>query len=270
MAVPSVGADRIITLYGSLCCVVTNWPGVHHHLDENRDNHRLGNIIPLRSDLNSHIIETDRRKWARGISALRPPLDHSSLFAIAKTLFDTGRYIQGYGCSRLGCFLYARTNKFADSNARKTRSSDLTIKFAANALLNLRNISETAGVMEMALDTIKRTIVLIIKSDDEIAKLEVSTKANLALEIGSYFRDYRRLREAKTWIDLALYINRGRHADIEARALQHYGIVLAGSHQSVRAIDMLKRSLDMTDVGKFPFAQTNYLLWLENIHLDQF
>ena len=213
-----------------LKCVVTNQYGECevHHLDENPNNSNSQyNLLPLRSDLNKNIENRKNHYLLECITTL-------GLANRATYYYSRGDFAYGYGCSILGVSLAAKEPWHAPYPATYFVNADDAIFFAANALLNLRPINRL-DYATYVLQTYVHPLII-----NHGAEVERPTRARLAMEIGSYFRDTGDYRMAQTFIKLARHTlaNEPRSTRVKvltARLHQHEGInkLIAGDHKGV-------------------------------------
>lgn len=252
--IPARVERRLNGTFRRKTCVVRGTPLTNHwhHLDEDNTNSTFHNLIPLSAGLNSNI-ESHRKQW----DELEPDLGEESLWKAAKVHYRSGFFGLAYGCARLASFLQAKHLKNWDS----------TIRFASYALLSIRPLWE----LDLASDTLRRSVINIFTTDDRRREIEPSTRAELALEIGSYFRDAVRPSVASKWDDLADRWNqKSKHrkdSDFLFRLALHGGVTLIGHQELQRGIEQIERTIANIPAGSFRFVHTNGALWLAKAQL---
>ena len=246
--------ERVLQFYGG-ACVLTNAPisgSDLHHLDENNANSVFENLIPLSAELNEAI---ERNK--HGLHAAHPRLSPEAISSEAGNRYDNNQFQQAYACNRLGAFLCKQ----------QYSQPDMALKFSARALHSVRAINNLA----LAEDAIRRTIIPILI--DERDTLDWEGKALLALELGSYFRDYGRLREAGNWLDICEnLIDRERRdsplaREIRFRKCQHNMFVAILLNDPLSVDYWMRRQRETR--YSYTFGETNSLFWRAHFQYRQ-
>lgn len=248
--------EEVLQFYGGVC-VLTNAVTLAidlHHLDDNHANSVFANLIPLSGELNGAI---DRIKHGR--HAPHPLLQPEAIESEARRRYDNNKFQQAYACNRLGAFLCAS----------QYNQPDLALRFSARALLSLRAINN----VELAEDTIRRTVIPILADARKLDLPDWEGKALLALELGSYFRDYGLLREAGAWLKICegLINHASRNStlakEIKFRKYQHAMFVAMAMGDAVAADYWMRRQ---AETGySYTFGETNNLFWLAQFRYNQ-
>lgn len=206
-----------------LRCVVTG--SVHpdlHHLDEAESKYwHINNVVPIEARLNKAI--EHRQSWEHARELYPDTLSDTAI-----DHFHNTRLSHAYACNRLGAFICVPHNRGTFPHIGE--DSDKGLALSANALINLRALSCVA----LAEDTLDRSVLHILKNDRLRHGVTETTKAMLATEIGSYFRDFAEppefalLGSALQWCDIAESLIRActsKSADrIRVRLCQHRAI----------------------------------------------
>jgi hypothetical protein len=187
-----------------------------HHLDEDDENNpRIGNLVPLSRNLNQ-AIETARNSRSHHLTE---DLNTGRIRDAAFVSWKAGRFAHSYGANRLGSFL--------EKNYRNNPSQSLL--FATEALHGLRPLS----AQEYAIDTINRNILPLVSDPHYSLRLTNDSLAALCKEIASWFLDSEDYREFNKWKKLgrrfaavSLTTDSDTSAIIRARLLQHHGFTL--------------------------------------------
>lgn len=247
-----------------LVCVVTMDPNFDHpelhHLDEDKTNWNVMNVVPLRGDFNQAI------EYRQKVHRLPFDLLPNALATRAQHWYHLGFFPQAYGCARLACHLALKPYKDAPL---KHADADGAIRFASDALLNIRSIHQ----VQFAADTL-RVVEPVLRS--RVDDITGETKARLLAEIGSYFRDYGLPVLAFQCSTVAAH-HLGSpvtlvQKDLGVRLLQHRGMALASKGK--RAAEAVKRYFAESEeiqkqTGAYKEGSGTKDLWLSRIALRQ-
>ena len=214
------------------CLVTGAYDNVeYHHIDEDSSNSKdPHNLLPLDSKLNSKIENRHRR-------FLEPELTEHNLESRARHYYARGNFAKGYGCSVLGLSLTTTKPKKSKLPLERHIKPNWAGVFAAGALVNLRPINRP----KVAADALSKIFIPLLHEWG--FKIELPTRAGLAMELGSYFRDAGKLVRASDSIELSKHSLRFAVASetvdtLLARLAQHEAIVavFAGHPEKARAL----------------------------------
>ncbi|GEM_PF-4443888 len=235
---------RLETFYEAKTCVVTEGTTAveWHHLDEDRSHTTFENLVPLSKGING-IIDTKRKVKEADLGR---ELSYQQLEFKAKELNDAGRYSRAYACNRVGSWVHRY-------------DIDRALKFTAFALLNLRPLH----AMELAEDVLKRDVIPLLQQEQS---LTISTKAQLAHEIGLYYRGLWAPAPARTWLELAKRLakkERSLPAPFRGRLMQSEGINrLITRDLRNETLDLFEEAKDLAGEGQdFLFSIGNHALY---------
>jgi len=126
------GRDRELRSYfGAKKCVVTDFsPATWHHLDDDPQNHVLGNLVPLEGCLNDSLGKAALESRKGGRPLLDARLTPEALATRAMSHYLEWRIAPAYGCARLAVFV-------AREYCRRTASE--VLEFASNAFWYARH-----------------------------------------------------------------------------------------------------------------------------------
>lgn len=232
-----------------------------HHLDENPAHSKNPqNLIPLKSSLNKNLDKRQTRILDERIT--RDGLANKSAF-----YYSRGKYAYGYGCSILGATLAANIPWGTRHPDRYFIDAENAVFFAANALINLRPLNR----LDYATYLLQKDVYPVIQ--DYGAEVELPTRARLAMEIGSYFRDAGNYKRARDLSNLARHMLHGepqsaRVKTLLARLWQHDGISRIIEGDLAGAEDCFKRAEAEITVG-YSIGHANQTLYEAQILLRQ-
>lgn len=206
-------------------CVVINKKGAgYHHLDENPNNSKFENLVPLVSKLNQDIENTQRDPRA----ALPHDLEPQNLLALAQSHYVDGLYPISYGAARLAAFLAGPRKRGKSTDPFIDSAPSMAIEACSRSIEALRMYSDKLMAHPLMEDVIKRNVFPQLEEYDLRRQVTWKCRALLATQIEAVCRDCGNFKSALLWGKLSLELlkraNLPNNDVVFMEVHQHYGL----------------------------------------------